>query len=368
MSSMRFPYLTLNGLQDTIKADIPKTDTNSVTTIHSLSDDSLSNQLFLKNKSELEPDAKTARKADTLSNIPKKIQEIQIKKATLSEYEPSLQPKSDESASEKDILSWNQAEDFAGFLYPDVERFKVENDSIASDTLIASVEVIHTKKPFFSQRFTTSTDWVFWTFVIMAFLFVWIQIFYRKYMVNLFNSVFSFQASSRLFNEKNLLARRVSVVLNFIYTISISLVIFRITQYFNFEPENFDDLSFFLVILNIVILFSVLKALFQKFIGYIFSSVYQINEYLHNVYVFNKSFGIVILPISFSAYYTQHNISEILILTIVAIYIFSLLFKIVRSFQIIIKHDIFIFYLILYLCTLEFLPVMIGYKFIKSLT
>jgi hypothetical protein len=42
--------------------------------------------------------------------------------------------------------------------------------------------------------------------------------------------------------------------------------------------------------------------------------------------------------------------------------IISYIMRLYRGFQIIIKKDIFLFYLILYLCTLEILPVLLGYK------
>jgi len=41
--------------------------------------------------------------------------------------------------------------------------------------------------------------------------------------------------------------------------------------------------------------------------------------------------------------------------------------KAFRAYQIIIRKDVVLFYLILYLCTLEFLPLLLGYKFVTSL-
>jgi hypothetical protein len=99
----------------------------------------------------------------------------------------------------------------------------------------------------------------------------------------------------------------------------------------------------------------------------VFYRLDQINEYLHNVYVYNKILGIFLLPITFAAFYTSDNMAEILLIAAILFYIFSLIFKIIRGFQIIIKNDVFIFYSILYLCTLEILPIIIGIKIFKSL-
>jgi hypothetical protein len=138
-------------------------------------------------------------------------------------------------------------------------------------------------------------------------------------------------------------------------------------QYLGIESRTFDRFSLFLIILNLIILYSISKALLQKAIGFIFSRLGQINEYLHNVYVYNKILGILLLPLAFAAFYTPDNIAEILLITAILFYFFSLIFKIIRGFKIIIENEVFIFYSILYLCTLEILPIIIGIKIYKSL-
>jgi len=65
-------------------------------------------------------------------------------------------------------------------------------------------------------------------------------------------------------------------------------------------------------------------------------------------------------------YVHQYIIGKIIILGLIVL--FSMYFvRITRSIQIIIKKDVLLFYTILYLCTLEILPVLIGIKLVKSL-
>jgi hypothetical protein len=45
----------------------------------------------------------------------------------------------------------------------------------------------------------------------------------------------------------------------------------------------------------------------------------------------------------------------------------GIIFKIIRGYQIIIRKDVLFIYLILYLCTLEILPLLLGYKVFMSL-
>ncbi len=270
------------------------------------------------------------------------------------------------TAKKQEKLSWNTPEDFAKKIFSHQTAPAEEYHPLIRDTLTAITETQKRESAFF-KRLQTNTDWIFWTYVIIALLFLWIQIFYRKYFTGLFNSFISYHMSFKQFNEKNILSRRVSVVLNFIYAVSVSLVIFKIIQYLGFKSLAIDRFSLFLIILNLVIVYSISKVVLQKLTGFIFYKLDQMNEYLHNVYVYNKILGIFLLPLSFAAFYTPGKITEVLLAAAILFYVISLFFKIIRGFQIIIKNDVFIFYSILYLCTLEILPVIIGYKIFKTL-
>ncbi len=293
----------------------------------------------------------------------------EIKKDLVSTKKLSLSQNrvNDFAVKKQKKLSWNTPEDFAKKIFSHEKVPGNGFQSFASDTMTTYTEIQKKEWDFF-KRFHTNTDWIFWTYIIIALLFLWIQVFYRKYFTSLFNSSISYHMSSKLFNERTILARRVSVVLNFIYTVSLSLVIYKIFQYLGIQSKAFDRFSLFLIILNLIILYSISKTILQKVIGFFFDKLDQINEYLHNVYVYNKILGIFLLPLSFAAYYTPVKITEILVAAAILFYVFSLLFKIIRGFQIIIKNDVFIFYSILYLCTLEILPIIIGIKIFKTLT
>jgi hypothetical protein len=294
--------------------------------------------------------------------------QISIKKRPVSTGEIKLSESRDRNAGSKSgaRLSWNKPENFAKEIFSPGAGTLTINHAYTGDT-VTSFEETRQKGGTFYKRFQTNTDWIFWTYIIIVLLFVWIQVFYRKYITGLFNSGISYHVSYKLHSDKNAVSRRISVVLNFIYTISFSLLLFKFVQYLGVRSKAFNGFSLFLLVLNLVILFSLSKVILQKLIGFVFDRLELINEYLHHVYVFNKILGIILLPLSFAAFYTPENITEILLLATIVIYILSVLFKIIRGFQIIINHDIFILYTILYLCTLEILPIIIGYKILKSL-
>ena len=266
---------------------------------------------------------------------------------------------------QKTIEKWNTPEKLIGELFSsNAETHHLPADSSGYTNEIKEINPVF-KEPFL-KRTGISPDWIFWTFIIIIFLFLWIRVFYRKYMGLLFGSTVSYQISSKLFNERNVLTRRVSFVLNFVYTLSLSMFIYKGLINYGFDVEETDRLSFFLVILNVIILFSIGKVILHRITGFIFDNAKIVNEYLHNIYLINKSTGIVLLPITFITFYSSLHQPGLIIVAGIVILIISLFIKIIRSFQIIIKNEIFIFYPILYLCTLEILPILVGIKFLKT--
>ena len=351
--------------QDTIQAPSASKDSLSIEIIHVQKRDTSIDTSIIQVDTQMPGKSADAREKVFLQTD--SIKTKTDKKAGHTRNEVTSQGRDNDIATKKsEELSWNTPGDFANriFTYEMVKEDQFQG--LSNDTLSTYAEV-QGKKSTFYKRFQANIDWIFWTYVIIALLFLWIQIFYRKYYNGLFNSSVSYHMSSKLFNERNIMARRVSVVLNFIYTVSVSLIIFRMFQYLGIKSRTFDRFSLFLIILNLIILYSLSKAIFQKIIGFVFYRLDQINEYLHNVYVYNKILGIFLLPLTFAAFYTPDNIAEILLVAAILFYIFSLIFKVIRGFQIIFKNDVLIFYSILYLCTLEILPVIIGIKLFKSL-
>jgi hypothetical protein len=91
------------------------------------------------------------------------------------------------------------------------------------------------------------------------------------------------------------------------------------------------------------------------------------SEYIHNTFVINKGMGIALFPLVIMAHYFPKQLIPMVLTLGIIIYIMAFIFKSIRAYQIIIRKDVLIFYLILYLCTLEILPLLLGYKVVTSL-
>jgi len=265
-----------------------------------------------------------------------------------------------------EVLTWNTSGNF--LIWPD------NNDTVNSKDLIyapLSQNTGNLRRTFLShdniniqptKRDVISNDWFLGLFIFISLLFLWVKIFYKKYFSLLFGSLLSYQLSLKLLREKNIMTRRVSFVLNFIYSIVLAVFILGILEFYEIKIFKFNTFETLLFLINLIIIISIIRLFILNLLGIVFNSTQIFNEYIHNNYIINKNLGLFLFPLLIMQVYINEKIKIIFLITGISLIIISYIIRLYRGFQIIIKKDIFLFYLILYLCTLEILPVLLGYK------
>ncbi len=216
-------------------------------------------------------------------------------------------------------------------------------------------------------RIRTYVDWVLPVILVVVLLFIWIKIFYNKFFSFLANSLISYQLSVKLFREKNVLLKRVSLVLDVIYYIVLAFFLYESFTFLQISPARLTSYNLFLFFFNILILYAILRSIALRLFNYLFKTEPVISEFVHNNFIINKSIGIILFPVTIALCYMPESLAGILLVTGLTVLGAGIIFKIIRGYQIIIRKDILLFYLILYLCTLEILPLFIGYKVFMSL-
>ena len=216
-------------------------------------------------------------------------------------------------------------------------------------------------------RTLNTQDWLLGIFLLLTLLFIWIRVFYGKFFAILGNSLISFQISAKLFREKNILHQRVSFVLDFVYILVFSVFIYEVAVHFGLASQEISPFNLFLVFLNVMIFYTLARMTLLRLTGFLFMAQPVFSEYIHNTSVINKGMGIALFPVVIMAHYLPYGIISLVLIMGLILFAVAFIFKGIRGYQIIIRKDVLIFYLILYLCTLEILPLLLGYKFVTSL-
>jgi len=121
--------------------------------------------------------------------------------------------------------------------------------------------------------------------------------------------------------------------------------------------------EFYILYITLILIgISVLKLFSIRLISFITKSSNGTNEHLHNHFVFYQLGGVILTPILIFTHYIPVSYVSSVLLIIVSIVGFLILVREFQSLTQAFQHKISIFYIILYLCTLEIMPILIGIR------
>lgn len=211
---------------------------------------------------------------------------------------------------------------------------------------------------------TYSTDWILITLLLCTSLFAWIYYSSSKRIKQIFNAILSNRSINQLNRDGDLFKERISIPLTINYLVTFSLFVFFIIHHFaNLKANNLYTVFTFLKIFALVSLLVLAKWTITSFIGFVFKNNNASSIILLNSLIFNIVIGILLIPINVFLNYTNYSISvNILYFGVFTILIINTI-RYYRNIIIGISYSKFSqFYLFLYLCTLEILPLLIIIK------
>ena len=176
-------------------------------------------------------------------------------------------------------------------------------------------------------------------------------------------SIFSAQATYEIVRGEKVFFNRTNLLLNSVYILSSALYIYPYLTLSNSISNSSFEISTYLIILLSLGIFYSIKLLSNILINYFFDTSEIVLEYVYTTSLFNNIIGIIMLPILFILYFTSLQ-QSILFQNGIVLLIFSiLLFRTIRFIKLVLKKNVFISHIFLYICTLEILPLIVIIKF-----
>ena len=203
-------------------------------------------------------------------------------------------------------------------------------------------------------------DWTFFLAVIGWVIFASLKFGFSKYIVQVFQSIFNYSAAARLYRERGYSNNFGNFRLNVIFFLFLPFSIYLIARD-NGVNIGFSGLEFYLILFVVVNAYFLLKILLYKMLGSVFSQRETTGELVFNMMLFHNVLGMILLPVA-----TVHSMVPAFglfaLFIVPALIVLFYLMSIVRSIYFAFREGISIFYLILYLCTLEILPILLVVK------
>ncbi len=206
-------------------------------------------------------------------------------------------------------------------------------------------------------------DWLLILIIFCLVMVAWLKLFYNKFLDQTMQALLNFQLSSKLLRDQNMFQRRVAFVLNLNFVLAAGIFIYLLFGYLQIRPFDHGDFICYSLYSGVIAGFILLRFAVLHAVGYIFQKQREFREYLHEILLIYKNLGIYLIPLVFIIAYIHEDYRIYLFYLGGIMLLASLVLRVIRGFQILVNRDVLIFYLILYLCTLEILPLLIIYRF-----
>jgi len=209
-------------------------------------------------------------------------------------------------------------------------------------------------------------NWYFLFIFLDLVLFAWIRLSFGVSFERTLEASFNFQTAVRMFNDNSQLQRQLDSLLYFFYFINVAFLLLIIEGHFRLFPFGQEGLLLFLINLAGLIVYFFTRAALVRIAAYLFDRVNLVREYSYHVSNYNKIAGIVIAPFLLLLIYTPEYIRKHLFWIIIALLISIFILRIIRGLIFSWKRNIFIFYMFLYLCALEIVPLLLLFKWTET--
>lgn len=210
-------------------------------------------------------------------------------------------------------------------------------------------------------------DWFFIIALGILSIFAWIRVTYGKYLNNLWISSYSYQLAWKAYSERGVVEKRFGMGLDVLYIVNGSLFLYLLTVFLTpgtFKGRSWQVIGFaFLLLLSLM----VIRMFVMHLTGYLFARKELFSMFLYHFFLYNKVIGIVLLPFLITLPFTRGLFQEILIFTGITSIVIIHFARLFRAGIYLLKNVVLLFYLILYLCILEILPILVIIKVTYSL-
>ncbi len=225
----------------------------------------------------------------------------------------------------------------------------------------SEIKMIPKTNPAFEYSNTTP-DFLM-IFILLAFsIFAFLQHMFPKFLSKIVVAIYSnymFQVIKRDFSPN---FKKAATGFTILYLLNLSIFIYELVLFFNAE-SNVRYLRYFLMFLLFVFVYFIVKQYLIKLLGYMLNiqdialaylKYFEISIHISGIFLM---ISILLIP------YIAASVQPFFVYFSILVFFFLYVYRLVRSVLIIVKKDFSIFYMILYLCTLEILPLLLLYKY-----
>lgn len=210
------------------------------------------------------------------------------------------------------------------------------------------------------------SDWLFAATIIPVILFILSAVIDRGSLSNLIKIIYNPRYSNTSFRSAGTGKQYNSLADGLITLFSITTFAYFCQIEYRFFPFGLNEMmlwgSSFIIIATALLV----RYFVSMVTGEITGNRELFREYMFNIIAFYKLLGLILVPVNFLIPYLTIVPQRTMIYMIWIVIALLLIFRLLRLVSIFIRGNFSLFYLILYLCALEFTPILIFLKYISG--
>lgn len=222
-----------------------------------------------------------------------------------------------------------------------------------------ALQVQHTKPIIHYSNY----DYVIAGVLFVAFLFfVWMYSQNRKRLGQLIKAFYVNRFANQLLREEVSVGNRMTAVLSVLFVLTLSLFAVQANSYFGWMAFKNGPLAYFVIAGSIFLAYGI-KLLGIRIVGWVFQVKREASDYIFTVFLFGNSLGLFLLPVVVCLAFVRQIQAGYFVYFGLFLVASFLAVRLVRG--VVIGYNssrVSKFYLFLYLCTLEIVPLMVLLK------
>ncbi len=212
------------------------------------------------------------------------------------------------------------------------------------------------------EKTLQSQDWFLGVIVVLVAITGIVRYKWQKYMNDVFNAVLFSNIAGKLKNSTSRSDKTASFWMGFLFYSSFSVFLFETMRLSDRTFLGLSEWKLLLSIMGFLVVVFTLKLVVYRFVGWLFDVRKPIIEYLYQSSVMSKAFGIILMPLIVVFPFMEPQAREWIPKVGFTVFILLYLLQIGRGIGANLRNTLSGYYIILYLCALEILPLSILYK------
>lgn len=248
-----------------------------------------------------------------------------------------------------------------------VKGFTIENKlSIPREIPILATPIHPTKEtpiqpPLFNLTpITNSVDnWQVIVLVLTIALVGFTKAFNNSRFKQTMRGLFKYGVALEITREEKVFFHQSTILFTITHLLTTSLFIYQIKEFINGVSLEINNLWLFILIIGFVITTYFVKYIFAQILFFILDNRSLAAEYIFNVSLYNNLLGVILIPVLAATYFSSLPFSLILLYISAPLILLIFILRLIRLYFIGISKGISYFYIFLYICSLEILPLVV---------